>query len=437
MKVVIKNILKIISKAVLKKQKPKVIAVTGSVGKTSTKDAIYCVLESKFRIRASRGSYNNELGVPLTILGFESGGKSILKWLQIIIKGLNLALIKNRKYPQILVLELGVDKPGDMDYLLSIVKPDIACITAISEIPVHLKNFDSIDQLVAEKLKIVKKLRKDKKAIINYDNKLARQAREETEAEVITYGQGKKAEVRALNISRSQNDLVYNQEKLLNLNYKLSWRQNVVPVRMPYILGKHQIYATLAAASCGIAMGLNLVEISQSIYNLKSPKGRMNLLPGIKYTHIIDDSYNASPDSSLAALEVLSELKPQGRKIAILGDMLELGIKNEEGHREVGKKAAKSCEKLIIVGELSKFIADEAKKNGMNEDNIFQFKANEAVDAAKFVQNKILKQGDLVLIKASQAIRLEKAVKELMAEPMKAQNLLVRQGKEWQKSKKT
>ena len=429
MKYIIKKYLKIISKAVLEKQKPKIIAITGSVGKTSTKDAIYCVLKNKFQVRSSKGSYNNEFGVPLTILGLKSGGRSIFKWIKILLRGLNLALFKNKEYPQILVLEMGVDRPGDMDYLLSFIKPDIACITAISEIPVHLKNFKNIDELVSEKLKLVKDLSKDKKVVLNYDNRLARLARDETSAKVITYGQGKKAEVRVLNIARSQDNLVYGQEKLLNLYYKLNWHQNVIPIRMPYILGKHQIYASLAAVSCGIALGMNLVEVSQNIYNLKPPKGRMNLLPGIKYTHIIDDSYNASPDSSLAALQVLSELKPQGKKIAILGDMLELGPKNEEGHRIVGEKAAKSCDVLVLVGESSKYIANEALKNGMSDNNIYEFKSNETIEAAKFVQNKILKQGDLVLIKGSQATHMEKAVKELMAEPLRASNLLVRQEK--------
>ncbi|NQV00290.1 MAG: UDP-N-acetylmuramoyl-tripeptide--D-alanyl-D-alanine ligase [Parcubacteria group bacterium] len=432
MKIIIKKFLKIISKSVLKKQKPKVIAVVGSVGKTSTKDAIHCVLENKFQVRSSKGSYNNELGVPLTILGEMSGGRNIFKWCGILLKGLGLALFKDKEYPQILVLELGVDKPGDMDYMLSFIKPDIACITAISEIPTHLKNFKNIDELVTEKLKVVENLSKDSKVVLNYDNRLARLARDKTDAKVITYGQGKKAEVRVLNIARSQDDLAYGQEKLLNLNYKLSWSQNVVPVRMPYILGKHQVYASLAAASCGIALGMNLVEISQNTYNLKAPKGRMNLLRGIKYTHIIDDSYNASPDSSVAALQVLSELKPQGSKIAILGDMLELGPKNEEGHRKVGEMAVESCDVLVLVGESSKYIADEAKKNGILEDNIHQFKNDETIKAAKFVQNKILKKGDLVLIKGSQALRMEKAVKELMAEPLRAPNLLVRQGDEWE-----
>jgi len=433
MKSIIKKCLKIISKAILKKQQPKIIAVVGSVGKTSTKDAIHCVLENKFKVRSSQGSYNNELGVPLTILGETSGGKNILKWCRILLKGINLVLFKDKEYPQILVLELGVDKPGDMDYMLGFIKLNIACITAISEIPVHLKNFKDVDELVAEKLKVVKNLSKDDQVVLNYDNRLARLARDKTDAKIIPYGQGKKAEVRVLNITRSQDNLIYGQEKLLNLNYKLSWSQNIVPVRMPYILGKHQAYASLAAASCGLALGMNLVEISQNIYNLKSPKGRMNLLLGIKYTHIIDDSYNASPDSTIAALQVLSELKPQGSRIAILGDMLELGLKNEEGHRKVGEVAVKSCDVLVLVGESSLYIADEAKKNGMLEDNIYQFKNDETIEAAKFVQNKILKKGDLVLIKGSQALRMEKAVRELMAEPMKASNLLVRQGEEWEK----
>ena len=112
--------------------------------------------------------------------------------------------------------------------------------------------------------------------------------------------------------------------------------------------------------------------------------------------------------------------------------MLELGVKNEEGHRKVGEKSIQSCDILVLVGESTKYIANEALKNGMKEEDIFQFEKNESVTAAKFVQNKILKKGDLILIKGSQTIRMEKAVKELMAEPMKSSNLLVRQGREWQ-----
>lgn len=428
---VLQKILKIEAKLVLKKHKPKIVGITGSVGKTSTKEAIFCVLENRFRVRKSMGSYNNELGVPLTIIGQKTAGRSLWGWFMIIIKGLMLGILKDKDYPEILVLELGVSYPGDMDYLTKLIKPDIACITAISEIPVHLKYFKNVDNLAAEKIKLAESLSKEGKLVFNYDDNRVKRAREKTKASILSYGFGKKAEVKATDIVRTSDSIILDKKDSFGLSFKLHYHKNVMPVRLPYILSQKQIYAALAAVAVGLTFEMNLVDIAESLKDFRSPKGRMNLISGIKYTHIIDDSYNASPDSVIAALDVLSELKTNGKKIAILGDMLELGPKTEEGHRMVGKKILDSCDILITVGEASKYIYDEALNAGMDKTNIFKFNEHDVLEAAKFVQNKILREGDLVLIKGSQAMRMEKAVKELMAEPLKAKKFLVRQDDKW------
>jgi len=433
LKNILQRILRFESKLILKKYKPKIVGITGSVGKTSTKEAIGCILGSKYNIRMSLGSYNNEIGTPLTIIGEKTAGKSFFGWVGILLKGLFLPIFRDKNFPEILVLELGISGPGDMDYFIDFIKPDVVCVTAISDIPVHLKYFNNIDELVMEKFKLVECLTPNDKVILNYDNRMAKKAKQYTKAEPLTFGFNERADVSADNLVRGSNKIIFGQKTPYGLSYKLHYIQKVIPVRMPYILGRQQVYSSLCAATVGIVFNMNLVEISQSLVDYKSPPGRMNLIEGIKHTYIIDDTYNASPDSGIAALEIFSELEPDGKKIAILGDMLELGPKTEEGHRLVGKKAGKDCDILVTVGSAAKFISDEAKKQGMEESKIYEFEEDKAIRAAKFVQNKILKEGDLVLIKGSQGIRLEKSTKELMAEPQKAGQILVRQSKEWKK----
>ncbi|MEW6408248.1 MAG: UDP-N-acetylmuramoyl-tripeptide--D-alanyl-D-alanine ligase [Patescibacteria group bacterium] len=429
MKLFLQKLLKIIAKGILKRYKPKIIGITGSVGKTGTKEAVALLLSKKFKTRKTIGNYNNEIGVPLTIIGEKSAGKNIFGWMKILLKGLYLAIFKN-DYPEILILEMGIDRPGDMDYLVDLAKPDIAIISAISEIPVHLEFFKNAQELAKEKGKIVRCLTKNNFAILNYDDRYVKKLKSQTKAQVLTFGVSEKADFWADNLTLDSKELFYDKGSS-GISFKLHSGEREMPFRLPYIFGFPQVYAVLAACAVGTIFKMNLVEIAQRLQDVKPPKGRMTLIAGIKHTNIIDDSYNASPASTLAALKVLGSLWPRGKKIAILGDMLELGAMAEQGHRAVGREAAKVCQYLVTVGFAAKFIADEAKKSGMSKDKIFEFEEGKAVEAAKFVQNKILKKGDLVLIKGSQGMRLERAVRELMAEPLKAKELLVRQSREW------
>lgn len=420
----LQKVLKIESKSILKKYQPKIIGITGSVGKTSAKEAITTVLSKKFLVRQTIGNYNNEIGVPLTIIGEKTAGQNIFGWLRILLKGLGLILFM-KDYPEILVLELGIDKPKDMDYLLDFIKPYIGVITAISEIPVHLEFFKNPEELAQEKSKLVLSLSSEDVAILNYDDKRVRRIKSKIRADYLTFGFDSQADIWADNVTINSKELSeLNGQNPKGISYKLHYRENIIPVRMPYIFSKHQIYASLAAVAVGITFDLNLVEISQRLLEFRPPKGRMHLIKGIKNSFIIDDTYNASPDSTIAALDVLKNLSVSGKKIAVLGDMLELGVLTEKGHREVGKKAVSSCNVLVTVGSRMKFAADQAEKQGMVSENVFWFSEKETERAGKFIQNKILKEGDLVLIKGSRKMRMERIVKELMAEPLRADELL-------------
>ncbi|MHB8903982.1 MAG: UDP-N-acetylmuramoyl-tripeptide--D-alanyl-D-alanine ligase [Patescibacteria group bacterium] len=418
--------LKIWSKLILKKYKPTIVGITGSIGKTSAKEAITKVLGEKLSLRASSKNYNNEIGVPLTIIGVDSPGRDILGWIKIGFKALKLILIKDKEYPSVLVLEMGVDRPGDLNYLTNIAPANVALITAVSYS--HLEYFGSLNNIKKEKQVLIDKLDSKGLAILNYDNESTREMAGASKTRVLTYGLLEGADLQA-------QDIIYNFSRgdyeLAGINFKLSYKGAIVPVNMKNVLSESSIYAALAAAAVGIYFNLNLVDIAKSLNDFVLPHGRMNLLPGIKNTFIIDDTYNSSPEAALAAVDTLSRIKidEQSSRYAVLGEMLEIGHYTEEGHRLVGAKVFNNgIDYLVAVAEKSRDFVRGAIEAGMAEDNIFYFDKLE--EAADFLQNRI-KTGDVLLIKGSQGSRMEKVVKELMAEPEKAEQLLVRQGKEW------
>ncbi|MCK5320367.1 UDP-N-acetylmuramoyl-tripeptide--D-alanyl-D-alanine ligase [Candidatus Parcubacteria bacterium] len=425
MKKIIQLKLKILAKIILLKYKPKIIGITGSVGKTSAKEAIYAVLKDKFNSRRSVKNYNNEIGLPLTVIGADSPKKSLIGWMLVFLKASKLIFFKDKNYPKILILEMGIDRPRDMDYLLNIAKPDIGILTFVGS--VHLEYFASKEKLRQEKAKLIKNIKKLGYAVINYDNEGSRKSINESRSKVITYGLDEKSNLQACEIRFSFEEA--DKSYLQGINFKIIYNGAATPVLLPNVLGVNAIYAALAGAATGIALGMNMVEISQSLRNFVSPKGRMNIIKGIKNTTIIDDTYNSEPQSAIAALGILKRIPDKNRKIAVLGDMLELGKYSEEGHREVGKYLFKmGVDKLILVGERSRDIGRGAMNAGMLKDNIFHFSKSD--DAKMFVQDR-LREGDLVLIKGSQGTRMEKIVKEIMAEPLRAEELLVRQEGEW------
>ncbi len=426
-KTILVYLLRVLSKRVVGKYNPDVVGITGSIGKTSAKEAAAAALSARFNVRWNVKNYNNEIGVPLTIIGLEkSPGKSILGWLEVFSQALHLLLVRAQNYPDILVLEMGADKPGDIKYLTEIAPCKVGVLTFIAH--AHTEFFKTIKKIAQEKRVIISRLPADGYAVLNYDNDLVMENRDKTKAEVITYGYKDGADLRASDIN-----LMLDQScpEGGGINFKINYHGNIVPAFLPGVVAEHLVPSALAGLAVGIVFGVNLVEGIEALKKLKPMAAHMRLLSGIKNTLIIDDSYNSSPDPVKSALKTLSNL-PLGQgseRYAVLGDMLELGPETENAHREVGLAVAeRGIDFLITVGEASKLTAQSAREAGLKEHQVASFA--DSVTAGKFLQEK-LEPGDIVLVKGSQGARMEKIVKEVMAQPEKAEELLARQGKEW------
>lgn len=425
-KKIISYIIQIEAILVLKKYKPKIVAVTGSVGKTSTKDAIYTVMAKSFYVRKSEKSFNSDIGVPLTILGCNNAWLNPVKWLQNIFMGLKLILFKN-KYPEWLVLEVGADRPGDIQKITKWLKPDVAVLTKFAEVPVHIEYFKSKEEVIREKGYLAQALKHDGVLVLNSDDADVFAFKNKVPNKIITYGLFGEAEVRATNYD------VYYSEKShqpVGVHFKVEYEGNALPVNILGVLGQNNIYSSLGAIAVGLSVNLNLVELTTSLSAHNAPRGRMNLLAGIKNSTIIDDTYNSSPVAVHSALATLQIIKTAGQKIAVLGDMLELGKHTAEEHKKVGLSVAGICDVLVTVGLRARAIAESALDAGLSEKNVLQF--DDSVEAGTYLQG-LINENDVVLVKGSQSIRMERTVAKIMAEPNKASELLVRQEPEWQK----
>lgn len=427
LKNILQSILRSLSKQILKKYKPDIVGVTGSVGKTSSKEAIAQVLQTKFSVRRNLKNYNNEIGLPLTIIGVEkTPGKSIFGWLRVIAKAKKLLLVTDKTYPEMLVLEMGADKPGDIEYLTDLAPCKVGVLTFIAH--AHTEFFKTIKKIAQEKRIIISHLRQDGFAVLNFDSDMVMQQIGATKAEVLTYGFKEGADLRVTDVHVLQDETTGWPK---GLNFKVLYKGNVVPVYLPGVISRSAVSAAVAGLAVGTIFGVNLIEGSQALSALEGLPGRMRLISGIKHTLIIDDTYNSSPEAAKMALESLSriEIKPGAKRYVVFGDMLELGTETENAHREIGFKVAEyGFDFLITVGEAAKFTAAAAKEAGLDENKIASFATS--IEAGRFLQEKMA-QGDVVLAKGSQGVRVEKLVKEVMAEPLQASALLCRQGKEW------
>lgn len=427
MKQILQLILQILAQVCIWRYHPFIVAVTGNVGKTSTKEAIAAVLKkSGKKVRVSGGNLNNEWGVPLTVLGdwsdrYYKEGSIFKFWPEIVTKAL-AGLIFKVPYPEVLVLEYGAGKPGDIKKLAKDFKPNIAVVTAVGEIPVHVEYFSGPESLAREKSKLVEVLDINDFAVLNFDDDVVLDMRDKTKAKVRTFGFDKNADVSISNFDFKLSET----GGPLGVVFKLNYDNSFVPVKIEGSLGKSQAYSAAAAAAVGLAVGMNLVDISNALASYKGPAGRLKILKGIKNSIIIDDSYNASPASAHLAIDTIKSI-PAKRKILVLGDMLELGKYTIEAHRSIGNLAGSFADILVCVGAKAKFIADAAA-NQMPKDKIFIF---DTADEAKVKIQEMILNGDLILVKGSQGMRMEKIVEEIMAEPEKKSELLVRQSKTW------
>ena len=421
-KKIVEKKLKKYSKRILEKYNPDIIAITGSVGKTSAKEAVYLILKNHFNVRKSEKNYNNEIGAPLTLIGCDSGGKSFFAWLEIFRKAKKL-IRKKCEYPKIIILEMGADNPGDIENLTNFVKPMVGIVTQVGQ--AHIEYFKTQKNIAKEKGKLVENIKKDGYAVLNFDDPYVSSMAKKTKVNILTYGFSQGSDLRASDVRAGEES-----KNGIGISFKLAYDKSNVPVILPNILGEHFIYSALCAIAVSKIYGINIIETISELKNFEPLPGRMKLLVGVKNTKIIDDSYNSSPQAVIAALKAMASY-PSKRKMAVLGDMLELGKISEKEHYAIGGKLMDfGIDIAICVGERSRDIARGAKDSGMLSDRIFSFSKTQ--EAGKFLQER-MEQGDLILIKGSQGMRMENIVKEVMAEPQGAGELLCRQGEEWLK----
>ncbi|OGI65898.1 hypothetical protein A3A95_00755 [Candidatus Nomurabacteria bacterium RIFCSPLOWO2_01_FULL_39_18] len=426
-KTILVRVLQVESRLVLWRYKPKIIVITGSVGKTSTKDAVFAILSQVSYVRKSEKSYNSEIGLPLTILGVPNGWNNLAVWLKDIAFGFWLFLAVH-KYPEWLVLEVGVGKPGDMQKTASWLRTDAVIITAIGETPVHIEFFSSRKHLVEEKSGLIKTLKKDGLLVLNSDDETVLEMKTKSKHRTVTYGFGEGADVRG-----SGDSILYNSTgEPAGVIYRVDEGGNSVPVVIEEVFGKNHVYASLAGLALSLGLKLNMLTAANSLKNYDVPPGRMRLLKGIESSLIIDDTYNSSPFACESALKTLGEIKCEGRKIAILGDMLELGRHTQEAHKNIGKVAMANADILITVGHRAEAIRDGAIEAGFKKKNIHEFL--DSSEAKEFIKT-FIEKGDLVLVKGSQGMRMERVVEAILLDQENKKKLLVRQEKEWLQKK--
>lgn len=423
-KSVVVKILTAEAKVLLKRHQPYIIAITGSVGKTSMKDAIYSVLKTAYSARKSQKSFNSDIGVPLTVLGLPNAWNNPFLWLKNIIDGFFIAFF-SREYPKYLVLETGVDRPGDMAKLTSWLKPNMVVLTRLPDMPVHVEFFATPEAVIEEKMQLVTALKSDGVVIYNHDDENIERALQGVRQPAIGFGRDLPTQYKA-----SADKIIYHDDMPSGISFDLEHISEKTEVKVLGAVGLPLVYTYSGAIAVGVECGMSLEAAASALKDHAPAPGRMRVLKGIKGTVIIDDTYNASPTAVEQALMTLKELKHAKRKIAVLGDMLELGKYSADEHERVGSMVANTADALFTLGIRSRKIAEGALENGLDEENIFQYE--DVTKAGKELQ-AYLKPGDVVLVKASQGIRSEKVVEEVMAEPEMAADLLVRQNEEWLK----
>lgn len=349
-----------------------VVAITGSVGKTSTKDMIGSVIAQKYKVHKTQGNYNNAIGLPLTILGL--------------------------KDEEVLVVEMGMNHFGEIDYLTNIAKPTIAVITNIGTS--HIGNLGSRENILKAKLEILNGLQDKGTIIINQDNDLLQKwAKEDEKYHKLTYGIEEKSDVMAEDIKIQETES----------KFKIKEANKTYEIEVP-ISGKHFIYNSLSAIAVGKILEIPMEQIIKGIKDFKLTNKRMDIQTIEEEITVINDSYNASYDSMKASLEYMHKLAGK-RKIAILGDMLELGEFAKQLHQKVGEEVVKNeVDLLITVGPLAHYIAEEAIEKGMKEQEVIEFLTNKEV---VFYLKQNMKKGDIILLKASNALNFTQILEEL------------------------
>jgi UDP-N-acetylmuramoyl-tripeptide--D-alanyl-D-alanine ligase len=354
----------------------RVIGVTGSVGKTTTKEIVAAVLSTRYRTFKSEGNYNNEIGLPLMLLKLTEAHERA-------------------------VLEMGFYQIGEIKFLCDLARPHLGVVNNVYA--VHLERAGSIENIARGKGELVEALppAPGGTAILNADDPLVLGMRARSQARVFTYGLDPAADLWADHIESRGLDGVY---------FHLHYRREILHLKVP-LLGRHSIHTALRAAAVGLVEGLTWQEIVEGLQSVGATQLRLAAVRGPGGSLILDDTYNASPESVIAALNLLHEL--DGRRVAVLGDMLELGAYEEAGHRLVGRRAREVAHLLVTVGPRARLIADEARGSGLRPEAVVELPDHAA--ALDYLRGQI-RAGDVVLIKGSRGVRLDRIVPGLGAE---------------------
>ncbi len=349
-----------------------VVAVTGSSGKTTTKDMVRDVLAQAFEVQANPGSFNNEIGLPLTVLDLTPEH-------------------------QVLVLEMGMRGLGQIRSLCEIAKPGIGIITNIGV--THLELLKTEDNIFQAKTELLEAIPEDGLCILNAQDRWTPRAKEKCKAKALTYGFSKEDTIHAENLVQQGTDTVF----------QVYYMDQSVSCRLP-LLGEHNVLDALSAMLVGLSLGMDLATCVLGIENLVLSDKRLKYQKGIKGSLIINDCYNANPDSMKASLSILE--KHEGRTVAVLGDMLELGEIEQEAHRKIGELAADQGVALLIgVGPLAKDIVGGA--NSRQAGMAVHFEDNPT--AASYLGEHI-EEGDTILVKGSRAMKLEEVIERILDE---------------------
>lgn len=343
----------------------KVVGVTGSVGKTSTRDMVYSVVKQKYKTLKTEGNYNNEIGLPLTILRYHD--------------------------EEVLVLEMGMNHLQEMSRLSMIARPDIACITNVGT--AHIGELGSRENILKAKLEIINGMKEGSTLIINQDNDML-QTVELPHLNVVRVGKGKEASIQASHI------VLEETKSSFEVEYQGKKEIIEVPVQ-----GEHNISNALIAIAVGIELNISLEDIKKGIQEFKLTKNRMDILEKNHKT-VIDGTYNASGDSMKSSIDVLANYKK--RKVAILADMLELGDYSQQLHEEVGSYvASKGIDILVCVGKEAKYIYQKARES---MKDVYYFESNQEVIARL---DELLKEDDVILVKGSHSMNLKEVVEKI------------------------
>jgi len=400
----IKYILNILARLILWRYHPVVIGVAGSVGKTSTKEAIYTILKNNYRLGKNEFNLNTEIGLPLTIIQGKDAKRRIGLWFYNVFHALRLIIFKDKNYPSLLILEMSEDAPGVIKYLVNLARPQIGVVTAIGNPPVHLKYYKNIEGVIQEISYLPQHLPSGGTAILNVDYLPSPLMRNKITASVITYGFQDTADVQITNYKLIHEDNLNH----LGCSFRLEYQGSYVPLRLEGVFGRAQAYALAAAAAVALSFKMNLVKIAELARDYKIIKGRTHFLSGINDSWILDDSYNACPDSVRNALDLIKEI-PASRKIVFLGDMKELGYMANQAHREIGKEVGSIANIFVGVGEKMKLTQEIITNKYPAVETYWFSNSGEAAQKTR----SLIKKGDLILVKGSRVMEMEKITQAL------------------------